>query len=360
MPEMMTPPGISQDKLDLAEYQLTDKVGGRIFQQAKRYVILFLAGLTLFGLVGIPFILGYLSDKVSERLSNQIDKETNRIRDRVTEDIANIEFKKAQLDVDVKEAHAELAELKQETQSLQKLFTDYRTLAQNVQEDSNSLKNLRSEFHGEINHLREESGSLEEIQSRYEDLQKQVAGLDQGVRGALNIAASSHLETDNLRLNVASLTPGLPVIFTVSELSPGNVSVLGMDFGSTRGHVFVRVRVTPAIRLPLLPQTFSTPLLSSDQVEVSSEAVALWLDNDIVFNISLEQKAKLANLASQLESSSPESKEANWRSYYEYQIETSAGAKSWWFSSAVGSVAGLTETLYPSEQVTGVKTEKNK
>jgi len=243
----------AEDKLELAGYRISERIEDRFWKSVSLKTGVFVAGLTLFGFVPFPIFFQWVSDKVTNNISAKVDRDTERLRDRVNSDLAEIPIQKASLEKGLKEARSDLDSLREQITNMQNVSSSYES----------------------------DSRKLQVLQTGYESLQTRVEKLGRGVDSATSIAENSRLSTVSLGLAISSFNLGEPAIFSAPHIfGPSFIGTIsGANFGKDVGRVYVRVSVLPDVRSILASTTL--PVGNNKEIELDREAIAGWGENEI-------------------------------------------------------------------------------
>jgi len=264
----------------------------------------FLAGLTLFGVISVPLFFQWVSDRVTKNVSDKIDRDTERLRDRVDSNLADIAVQKTELEKGLTEAKSDLTSLHEQIETTRKVSTDYQ---------SNTKK-------------------LQEIQGGYETLQVRVENLKKGVDHATVVAENSRQSTAIQGAALSAVGGALtafssnePSIFAApvsfGPLIPRG-TILGANFGENQGHVYVEALVLPAAYgsgVLSFAQSLNQSLSGGTQkvIDLGAEGIVEWRQDKITiaYNSSVAEQLDALGNGSQV---------------YSYQVETANGTKSPW------------------------------
>jgi hypothetical protein len=317
----MDEPLSDADRMELTEFRLAESVEDKVLKRLRQGAIYFAAGLTLLGVVGLPIFYSYVSDRVTSRITEQIEDNNKRLRDQLDSELVTITEQKAEIDVRLKEARSELESAQRQIEVLKSVSHQGQKLSDQARQNARTLATLQ----------RANEASLVRIQ----DLGKRVDGLTAGVQGALSVAVNSKQSTVSLQTALTSSSLGKPSIFSIptSILPSGRNTISGVNFGDKQGRVYVRASGW------IVPQRYSSStLFTSEPTAVRWEyisavitspidlgsGVSSWTGHAISYILTDSVQAQLKKEASRLNSGKFSI------DLLEYQVETATGSKSEW------------------------------
>lgn len=221
-------------EVELLEYKLADKVLERVISRAKYYVVAFLAGLTLLGVLGTPLLVGFVSDKVAKDIQAGMDKDAEVLRRRLADTLANLTVTSAEILKTTEGARAKLKELEKEY------------------------------------------ASIDDVNKRYTALRLDVSRIEGDLKRAVEAAKT---DTEFLKKAVVDTGAGRPAFVEASyrwngpEESLSAITVKGANLGDRPGKFRVQLNVRTAAG--------TDPGVRSDFIPVDSASIKTWR-NDLI------------------------------------------------------------------------------
>jgi archaellum component FlaC len=178
------------------------------------------------------------------------------------------------------------------------------------------------------------------LNGQVEGIRKKTNELDQGVNATLRISGSTLRQTDNLSSLVLQSGLGLPAIASAPCSISSSGQITGLNFGDTRGTVFVRPATslgsTPTQRLTGLDTDFSKSvpawllawLHNPDPVQLEDSSVGAWSDREIVLQLSSKDIQQI-----EISQSKFVAAEGNVSAFGErdFKVKTTSGSESHWY-----------------------------
>ncbi len=307
------------DRLELKGYQIRDRIEGEVWKSISQKVALVLGGLTVFGIVSVPLFFKYVSDRVTTDVGQQLNAETNRLRNQLTLDLADIDKRKVDLQIELKMAHADLSSLQQELSNAKTVSRGYDALRSKVEVSAGKVQDLQRSY----------DKQSEQLQKQSRDFQKSLERFDNATTSARRVAEESQQSTVSLQHALVSSSLGQPSIFSPPPMVLGNVAgeIAGANFGKSRGHVYVRAAATRIVEDERIGTVVEETPVETAPIKLGDESVLGWQDNSIAVRLSTSvEKTVKDNLRTLLSSGNYSSFER-----YELQVETSDGKRSQWF-----------------------------
>jgi len=264
--------GLDAGMLAKAELEISDRIEERVWKRQKFIFVVFVAGLTGFGVLGATYGITYVGSEAEKHVSAQIERDTDHLRDRLTSQLAEISLQRAELKAkldeaskDVEQLSAEATKLKANTADFQRLNTQYAQLVSEANVHSQSLLRLEGQF--------------KTIQSR-------VSGLSRNVDVSVAAARSTQQTLGALASQPDYSLSSVPVITGAISHIDSSITISGRNFGSKSGHVYLS---------PMALQTGltvnSTGILTAGQPESPVEArvegrVLSWSDDEVRIQVT--------------------------------------------------------------------------
>jgi len=268
---------ISADWVARTKYEMAEKVeklvwnwlGWRIIAPA----VLILAFLSY---IGPSLILDYVTHHIESDLKNQ----TAVLRQRIEDQLADMDVKTADLKSQAQTAQIELAKLKVLADEVNKITPQYNALKSQVDEDRAKVNDLEKQVRTETTEATQSSGQLKQVTSRIQHVSLKLRVLNSNLLGTQQLALGTQLGITNLG-KAFTLTEAVGAIITGSG-SPfffRDISLSGQNFGDSKGKVYIQVSSMP-------PSLSLTGTQSQAAVELDAESVVSWNDINVILHLS--------------------------------------------------------------------------
>lgn len=229
---------INDLKMELQEYKLTDRVQERLTKRASIVLAVFLGGVTFLGIIGGSYLIGNISQKVEKAVLKSINDDTEVLRKRLQDSLADFNIKASELKDVSNNAKKQIEEAQDNTQKLKQLS-----------ESSSAL--------------------YAEVSSIQEELEKTSMKITKTAK-----------ETESLKEEIIKSTSGEPAIFTywtkLIEKRILSYSIKGVNFGNSPKNVIstiVKDRKSNRI-------IFNQP--------VDNKNIKVWVNNQIEWKLNLQ------------------------------------------------------------------------
>ena len=251
---------VSGAEVELLEYKLADKVQERVLSRAKYIVVPFLAGLTLLGLLGTPYMIEFISNKVVRDIQMSMEKESEVLRRRLSETLANLNVSSAEILKTTEQAKAQLKRLEQ----------DY--------------------------------ASIEALNNRYSAVRSEVSRIENELRQTNEAVLAAKKSTESLAKAVVETSAGRPAFLAASyrwdgpEESLSHIQVSGTNLGDRPG----RVRVQFVVR-----SSDGDAGVRSDFVPIDAASIRTWRNDKVDIEASPSLQRQFATILKGLASKLP-------------------------------------------------------
>jgi len=316
---------ISADWVARTQYEMAERVEGRVVDWLKSRVAPFGAILAILAFLGAPLILDYVTHKIE----NDLTKNTEILRQRVEVELADMETRTAQLKSQADAAQSELTKLKEFANEVENISPQYNALKSQVDQDRTRVNDLEKQLREKVEETSQTSEQLKQVKFRIQGINQQVGDLTTNMMGTQQLALSTQVGIANLGSAFTRRDAvGALITASGSPFFSRDISLTGQNFGSSKGKLYLQVSNTPF---------FVTQNLTS--IEVGDESLVSWNDSSITLHLSdaLMQKVEQARLQGSPEGATltglANSPFANsLYTYYQFSVQTSAGQTSNWWS----------------------------
>lgn len=243
----------------LAEYQILERVEGRLWSRARLILVATFILILLVALLGVPLIEDRIERRVLDRaerlvterlvagsvdvpaIRKEMREETAAQRQELLRSQFAVESRIATLLERTKELDAANKELVGGSEEYAKVKEQTRQILLNQKNEEERLHKLRTTYEKELAEFREQSQSIAKQIPR--TIGRQLKYVEDTVNRDL----------DELRLIIADQVEGKPAIYsTYVNLAQRDGQVTGVNFGEERGNVFVRLRAfEPGSAIPI-------------------------------------------------------------------------------------------------------------
>lgn len=242
---------LSERDLELQEYKLTDRVQERLLARGKFIFGVFLAGLTLLGIVGSSFLVEHISEKVAQDIRKDLAKETDALNKRLRDTLAELNVSASEI--------------------------------QKVAEKSK----------GRLELLAGDYKKLEDLNTRYTKLHAEVEMIGKNLATTTRAVKAARVDTDSLRTALVLSTEGKPALIWIRfhwsvDKSQDFLGAIfsGANLGSRPGNG----------RLILMHEVDSGRRVISDPIEIDAASVKEWKPEkiELLFSNSMQAKVNAA------------------------------------------------------------------
>jgi myosin heavy subunit len=325
-----------EDWLARTKYELAESVETRVWASIKSKSAILGIAVGIIGafltFIGGPLIL----EDIASRVKGGLDQEENVLRQRVREDLANMEVETAHLKGQAQTAQNELSQLHSYAEEFSKLSPQYEALKKQVDGDALRVSELEKELKTKVEQAGHSSQELKEVNLQIDEIRTHYKKLKEDVDSTQTLAVGDQLRLASLSGAVLSTGLGGPAIVTGPSVFSQDNKLSGFNFGSTKGHVYVQVvRETSVV----LGQPSSERV-----IELEDASVMTWQENSVTLQLSSKdgEKLRLAETeagstatSTSISTGLPNGTLASFAPLIsvQYQIQTATGEKSNWYSS---------------------------
>lgn len=267
-----------EDWVGRTKYEMAEKVEEQVWNWLWWRILAPAALILAFvGYVGPSLTLDY----VTRHIESDLTKETDVLRHRIEDQLADMDVRTADLKSQATTAQNELAELKNLANAVQEITPQYEALKAQVHEDRSKVNNLENDLRAKVAEASQSSDQLRQMSSQFQQISQRVGDLNTNVLGAQQFALGTQLSVTNLSQALTSTDPDSTLITgSSSPTFSGNVSLSGQHFGNSKGKAFFQVTQGAA---PFLPTTGTTlPVLA----QIDDASIASWQDTKITLHLS--------------------------------------------------------------------------
>jgi HD superfamily phosphohydrolase len=246
---------IGEKDIEYIEYKLTSKIEQTIYSRAWKYSVIFFAGVTCFGILGLNYIVETASKKVELEVVHKIDRETAVLEARLRENLADFSVKATEIKRKSEDAK----------NHLDKLLADYQTL--------DDMKKRNESLYVEVDKLQNDVKNVSELSSTVQNFKKKMESEIKTAEEKIN-----HLT--GAVLKVASNKPG--IVKLTQDVNKKTITITGFNFEKVGS-----IKFRPSFKVE--DGTGIKPYNYRDWYEIEKNDILRWDINEIQFFLSSKQ-----------------------------------------------------------------------
>lgn len=313
---------IPPDWVARTQYEMTEKIEERVWSWLKTKIAPFGLVIVVLGFLGSPLILDYVTHKIE----NDMSQNTEILRGRVEQQLADMETKTAELKSQAQTAQDELAELKKLATAVQEVSPQYEALKSQVDEDRTKVSDLEKQVRERLEEANQSSDELKQVNSQIQQMNQRFVDLSTTISGTQQFAIGTQLDVTNLGKALTVTDPNNTFITAGSLVFSRDISLSGQHFGKSRGKIYLQINQGPFLSSPGLIISGATNQPAAP-IEIDNESITSWQDGSITLHFS---DAMMQQLFPRVDARLPQSPISipQISLYYDLTIQTATGQTS--------------------------------